>query len=142
MERITQEEKEFMEAVEVLEEFSEEDKEMLQKLEILDKEWLYIEDTLEEIEKSKEKPEMVKKLPKELIYFSNSIFIFRFVYRQNPDVKSGYDLEPIEYPIYQVYDRDTRESTYHYINDERMEKSLLLNLINRGEGFANKKKYI
>jgi len=133
MERITQEEEEDFEILEVLEEpLSEEDKRMLDKLEFLDEELEYLYDTLTEIEEKKKKPDVVKKVSKELSYFSNSIFIFEFIYTD----------ERGDFKIFQVYNRGEEKSTYHFVADEKMEKSLLLNLINKGESYGNKKGYI
>ena len=133
MERTTQEEKENFEVLEVLEEpLTEEEEMMVKELEFLDDELEYLNDTLTEIEEIKKKPEIIKKVNKELSYFSNSIFIFTFLYIE----------ERGEFKIFQVYDRNKEKSTYHFIADPRMEKSLLLNLINKGESYGNKRGYI
>ena len=82
------------------------------------------------------------KLKKTLSYFSSTIIILSFVHDDYDVDKLGNKVLVNKYNILQVYDRDSKESSYHHVNDVKMEKSLLLNLINKGEANGNKKKYL
>ncbi len=81
---------------------------------------------------------------KELLYFSDSILIFKFVYRGEDELNDdgSVSIRGNEYSILQVYSRTGKNSSYHYCKEEKLLNSLLLNLINRGDAVGNKKGYL
>lgn len=117
---------------------TEEELEIANYLEVLDEDILNVEKSIEESDKVKQSLKFVK----ELEYFSDSIIIVRFVYKEDSIKDGNKEVEGDEYTIYQVYNRDVKKSSYHYIADEKLEKSLLLNLINKGDILGNKSKYL
>lgn len=121
-----------------MERITEEEKILIETLEVLQEDFLFIEETLEEVDKVKKS----LSTQKELLYFSGNIIIFKFIYKDSIIQDNGVKIEGKEYTIFQVYDRDTEKSSYHHINNAKMENSLLLNLINKGETHGIKKGYI
>lgn len=121
-----------------MERITEEEKILVETLEVFEEDFLFIEETLVEVDKVKKS----LSTQKELLYFSGNIIIFKFIYKDNIIQDNGVKIEGDEYTIFQVYDRETEKSSYHYINDVKIEKSLLLNLINKGDSVGVKKGYI
>ena len=102
--------------------------ELVLTVDVSDEDLLSLEDTFEQIENEvKDKAELIG-IDKKLEYFSNSLIIYSFVYR--------------EHIIFETFDRSEEKSEYTYLADQRMHKSHLLNLINRGESRGIKKKYL
>lgn len=97
-------------------------------IEVLDEDLLCLEDTFEQIEKEiRDKTELIG-IEKKLEYFSNTLIIYTFIYKERI--------------IFETFDRSEEKSDYTYLADQRMHKSHLLNLINRGESIGIKKKYL
>lgn len=121
-----------------MERMIEEEKRIMETLEVFEEDFLFIEETLEEIEEVKKS----LSTEKQLLYFSGNIIILKFIYKDNIIQDNGVKIEGNKYTIFQVYDRETKKSSYHYIQDSKMEKTLLLNLLNRGETHGVKKDYL
>lgn len=97
-------------------------------IEVLDEDLLSLEDTFEQIEKEiRDKAELIG-INKKLEYFSSALIIYTFIYR--------------EHIIFETFNRSEEKSDYTYLEDQRMHKSHLLNLINRGESLGYKKTYL
>jgi len=114
---------------------TEEEKEFMLYLEVLEEDAIFIEGTLREVEEIKKSV----KTEKELLYFSDKTIILQFIYKESIVQDNGTVLNGDEYPIFQVYDRDTKKNSYHYVADPKLERTLLLNLINRGDSVGVKK---
>lgn len=101
---------------------------LMMQIEVLDEDLLLLEDTFEQIENEIRDKAELHKIEKKLEYFSNKLIVYSFVYR--------------EHIIFQTFDRSEELSEFSYLADVKMHKSHLLNLINRGESFGNRKNYI
>ncbi len=90
----------------MMERITEEEKELIETLEVLEEDILFIEDVLEEAK------ELKKSLiiEKELVYFSGGIIILKFIYKENSIDDLGNKIEGEEYTIFQLCDRYTKEN--------------------------------
>lgn len=114
---------------------TEEEKEVMMYLDDLEEDAIFIEETLGEVEEIKKS----LKIEKNLVYFSDKTIILKFVYKEGIVQNNGIILDGDEYPIFQVHDRDTKKNSYHYVADAKLERTLLLNLINRGDSTGVRK---
>jgi len=121
-----------------MERIIQEEKWIIETLEVSEEDILFIDETLQEAKEVKKS----LSTEKEVVYFSNSIIILEFIYKDNILQENGSKIEGDEYTILQVYDRDLQKSSFHFCKDERLRKSVLLNLINKGESYGNKKTYL
>lgn len=114
---------------------TEEEKEVMLYLEVLEEDAIFIKETLGEVEEIKKSV----KIEKDLLYFSDKIIVLKFIYKESIVQDNGTVLDGDEYPIFQVYDRDTKKNSYHYVADPKLDRTLLLNLINRGDSAGLRK---